>query len=121
MRFAQPGNPFLHRLQMIAKAAAATHFPKSPGLRRRRDDRFLMDIESQIEFFIHWCVCLFELLNCNAPAPAVGAALLHLKKASSPRNMNGKHTLFFNPMSAPSHRARSHKVWAAILGWRRME
>jgi hypothetical protein len=41
----------------------------------------------------------------------VGAALLHLKKASSPRkNMNGKHTHLFNPVLARSLRARSHKV-----------
>ena len=25
--------------------------------------------------------------------------------------MNGKHTLLFNPVLAPSPRARSHKVW----------
>jgi hypothetical protein len=40
----------------------------------------------------------------------VGAALLHLKKASSPRNMNNKHTLLFNPLFARSLRAHSHKV-----------
>ena len=43
--------------------------------------------------------------------PAVGAALLPSKRRRSPRvNMNGKHTLLFNPVRAPSPRARSHKV-----------
>src|SRR5204863_670311 len=82
-------------------------------------------IEPKIEFFFHWCVCLFELFKTatlrNPRAPAVGAALLLLNKASSPReNLNGKHTLLFNPMFARSSRARSHKVWAyyeTVLEW----
>ena len=44
------------------------------------------------------------------PGRDQSAALLHLKTASSPRNMNGKHTLCFNLTLAPSHRARRHKV-----------
>jgi hypothetical protein len=38
-----------------------------------------MDIESQIEFFFHWCVCSFDLFNWDAPSTpveAVRAALL---------------------------------------------
>src|SRR6266700_5996310 len=66
MRFAQPHEPLFHRVQIITERTALTHFPLAPFLRHRRDDTVLVDIQSKIEFFFHWCVCLFDLLNCNA-------------------------------------------------------
>ena len=53
MRFAQPSNPFLHRVQIVADRTALAHFPFAPFLRYRRDDTVLVDIQSKIEFFFH--------------------------------------------------------------------
>src|SRR5213592_4016642 len=99
MSFTQLRDPLFHRVQIVTDRARVAHFATASFLGRRSEDTVFVDIQSKIEFFFHWCVCLFELLNLqrsgNPRAPAVGAALLHLKKASSPRKyMNGKHTLF---------------------------
>ena len=97
---AQPANPFFHRVQVVAQRWALTHFAFAPVLRFRRDDTVFVDIESKMEFFFYWCVCLFELFKLQLPerfSPAVRAALLPYR--SSPRlNMNAKHTAPFNPV-----------------------
>ena len=84
MRFAQPSNPLFHRVQIVADRTALAHFALAPFLRHRRDDTVLVDIQSKIEFLFHLSVFVCSsCLNCNAPepsVPAVGAALLHLKK-----------------------------------------
>src|SRR6266516_2800260 len=113
MHFAQPPDPFFHRMHVVADRAPVAHFTPASFLCRCRQDTVFVDIQSKIEFFFHWCVCLFSVVKTatlrNITVPAVGAALLHLKKASSPReNMNGKHTAFFNAALARSRRARSH-------------
>ncbi len=69
------------RMQIITDRTGLAHFPLTPFLRRRRTDTLFVDIQSKIEFFFHWCVCLFELFKTATPnAFGVGAALLHLKK-----------------------------------------
>jgi len=99
MRFPQSRNPFLQGVQIIADYARVAHLTRAPFFGHHRGHTLFVDIQSKIEFFFHWCGCLFELLNCNAPgplgAPAVGAALLYLKKASSPRKYERQtHSLF---------------------------
>ena len=63
MCLAQPSNPLLHRVQIVAERTALAHLSFAPFLRHRRDDTVLVDIQSKIEFFFHWCVCLFELFT----------------------------------------------------------
>lgn len=75
-----------------------------------------MDIQPQIKsFFLGVFACSLFLKTAtlrDSRAPAVGAVLLHFKKASSPRvNMNDKPILLFNSLSARLPRTPSHKVW----------
>ena len=67
-----------------------------------RGDTILVDIESQIEFLFHWCVCLFSVVQLQ-PRKRSGLVRLYStsKRRSSPRvNMNGKHTPF-QPSAGP--------------------
>src|SRR6266436_4691003 len=62
------------------------HFSLAPFLRHRRDDTVFVDIQSKIEFLFHLSVfvcstCLTATLRSTF-VPAVGAALLHLKKGA---------------------------------------
>ena len=50
------------RIQKLVQTINNYHPPKRPVV--------LVDIQPQIEFFFHWYVCLFDLLNCNAPEPS---------------------------------------------------
>ena len=70
-----------------------------------------VDIESKIEFFFH-SVCLMVRLVKLQPRTLSGLVRLcsTSKRRVARENMNVKHTLFFNPIFAPSHPARSHKV-----------
>ena len=77
MRLAQPPDPLLQRLQLIAQFSRVAYF--SPPTRRtlpavaghRRGDTVLVDIQPKIEFFFHWCVCWFSVVkHCNAPEPS---------------------------------------------------
>src|SRR6266481_2581407 len=84
MPLAKASNPLFHRVQIIADRSAFAHFSLAPFLRYRRDDTVFVDIQSKIEFFFHLSVfvcssCLTATLR-NTFVPAVGAALLHLKK-----------------------------------------
>jgi hypothetical protein len=69
MHFTQPSNPFFYRVQVITDRARVAHFPIAPSLSLPavvgypRDDTVFVDIQSKIEFFFHWCVCLFDLLK----------------------------------------------------------
>ncbi len=94
MSIVKEGGPWrlrlLQRLQIIAQFSRVAHF--IPPTRRslpavaghRRGDTVLVDIQSKIEFFFHWCVCWFSVVKTatlrNPRVPAVGAALLPLKK-----------------------------------------
>jgi hypothetical protein len=70
-----------------------------------------VEFQSNLEFLFHWCVCWFDLFKLQ---PRKRSGLVRLCSASKRRvareNMNGKHTLFFNPVLAHPPRARSHKV-----------
>ena len=67
MRFTQSRDPLFYRVQVVADRARVAHFAPPPRLRHRCGDTVFVDIQSKIEFFFHWCVCLFDLLNWNAP------------------------------------------------------
>jgi hypothetical protein len=69
-----------------------------------------VDIESKIEFFFHWCVCLFELFKLQPRKLSGLVRLCSLTGSSRRKNMNGKHTHLFNPVLARSLPVRSHKV-----------
>ena len=77
-------DPFFHRVQIVTDAPLSRTSPLRPSSAAAGDNTVFVDIESKIEFFFHWCVCLFELFKLqrsrNTCAPVVGAALLHLKK-----------------------------------------
>lgn len=47
------------RHRSVTDRARVAHFAMPSRLRHRRDDIIFVDIESKIEFFFHWCVCLF--------------------------------------------------------------
>ena len=59
-----------------------THFAFAPGFRHRSDHHFLMDIQSEIEFFLLGCL-LVRVVKLRRSGkhlpPAVGAALLPLQ------------------------------------------
>jgi hypothetical protein len=76
VRLAQPPGPLLQRVQIVAQRSARRHFPLASGLRPRRHDHFFVDIESQIEFFFHWCVCWFDLLVKLQPRKRSGLVRL---------------------------------------------
>ena len=81
MHLAQPSNPLLHRVQIVADRTALAHLPFAPFLRHRRDDTVLVDIQSKIEFFFHLSVFVCSTCLTATPNPfGVGAALLDLKK-----------------------------------------
>ena len=82
MGFAQPSNPFFHRVQIVADRTSLAHFPLAPFLRHRRDDTVLVDIQSKIEFFFHWCVCLFELFKLQRSGTLVFRPLVRLCSTS---------------------------------------
>jgi len=63
MRFTQPSNPFFHRVQIVTERTALAHFPLAPFLRHRANDTVFVDIQPKIEFFFHWCVCLFSVVK----------------------------------------------------------
>jgi hypothetical protein len=77
------------RVQIVAHRSARRHFPLAPGLRRRPHDHFLVDIESQIEFFFYWCVCWFDLLVKLQPRKRSGLVRLcsPSTRRSSPRKI----------------------------------
>ena len=50
-------------LQIVADPVRVAHFAPPSRLRHHRGDTVFMDIQSQIEFSFHWCVCWFELLQ----------------------------------------------------------
>ncbi len=80
LRFTQPCDPLVHRVQIIADHARVAHFAPPP--RRslpavagyRRHDTVLVDIQSQIEFFLHWCVCLFSVVKTATTRTLRGVA-----------------------------------------------
>lgn len=45
MRLAQPPEPLLHRMQIVAEGAGVAHFAPATLLCRRRGDTVLMDID----------------------------------------------------------------------------
>src|SRR5436190_19326388 len=102
MHFAQTANPFFHRMQIVADYARVAHFPLAPFLRHRRDDTVLVDIQSKIEFFFHWCVCLFSVVKTATLRNTLFRPLVRLcstlKRRVARENMNGKLTALFNPV-----------------------
>ena len=76
---AQACQQLLQGVQIMADYPMVAHFAPAAALGHRDRNAILMDIESQIEFFFHWCVCWFDLFNWDAsstPVEAVRAALL---------------------------------------------
>jgi hypothetical protein len=53
MRFAQTGNPFFERVQIIANRSALAHFAFAPFFGHSCWDGVFVDIESKIEFSFH--------------------------------------------------------------------
>jgi hypothetical protein len=73
-----------------------------------------VEFQSNLEFLFHWCVCWFDLFKLQRSGILGLRPLVRLCSASKRRvareNMNGKHTLLFNPVLARPPHARSHKV-----------
>ena len=71
-----------------------------------------MDIESDIEFILHRCVCQFAFhIDESERFPAkTRTVLAALSSRTTRENMNGKHTASFKTARSLSNRARSHKV-----------
>lgn len=98
---AQPSNPFFDRLQIVAQRSARPHFAFTTGFRQGRNDTIFVDIESQIEFSFHWCVCLFFVVKLQrsgtlGPRPLVRLCFT-LEKASSPRKYKRQTHSSFQP------------------------
>jgi hypothetical protein len=56
MGFAQPSNPFFHRVQVVAERAGIAHLAPPSFLGYRPLDTVFVDIQSKIEFFFHLSV-----------------------------------------------------------------
>jgi hypothetical protein len=71
-----------------------------------------MDIESDIEFLLHRCVCqfAFTLMNQKRFPVKTRTILAALFSRTTRENMNGKHTASFKTVRSLSNWARSHKL-----------
>jgi hypothetical protein len=112
--FAQSGNIFFQRMQIMADRAAVSHLAFASFLGDRRGDRVFVDIQANIEFSFH-SVCLLvrssQLMNQNGSSPLIRGPFLRLCSPEQPAiKMNGKHTTFFKWSPARSNPAHSHKV-----------
>ena len=97
---------FSSACRSLFSAPFSRTYPGAPFLRHRRGDAVLVDIEPKIEFFFHSVVFAGSLLLKLQRSGTLGSRpLVRLcspsKRRSSPRvNMNGNHTLLFNPVLA---------------------
>jgi hypothetical protein len=112
MGLAQSADPLFDRLQVVAQGPALPHFSLAPGFRRRRDDGFLVDIESEIEFFFHWCVCWFFVVTTATLRDFVSRPLVQLcsrapaQESPADKYERQTHSLFQRPVRSLSPRAQ---------------
>src|SRR5438034_9559932 len=106
MGFAQPPNPFFHRVQIVTERTALAHFPLAPFLRYRRDDTVLVDIQSKIEFFFHLSVFVCSsCLKLQRPGTLGSRPLVRLCSTSKRRVAREKYERQTHSPFQPSARA----------------